>query len=64
MNYVVITGVVSSEPIQEITKDGVLSIKFNIRNEYYSTTKQIKETTHINCIAYGNIARYCNNEIY
>lgn len=64
MNYVVITGVVSGEPIQEITKDGILTIKFNIRNEYYATTKQIKETTHINCISYGNIARYCNNEIY
>ena len=63
MNYVVISGTVYGDITKEYKDSGTVC-KFKVKNLYFSPSRQNNEVTYIRCIAYGNLAEYCNNELY
>ena len=63
MNNVVVSGYVSNDIIQELNEES-RCCKFKLRNLFFSPTLKNTQTTYIDCICYGNLARYCYNELY
>lgn len=63
MNHVTLSGEIVGDIIQELDKT-TKTVKFKIKNLYFSPTKKNNEVTYIRCIAYGSLASYCYNELY
>lgn len=63
MNNIVISGIVVGDIIQELSNDRQC-VKFKLRNLFFSPSLKNNQTTYIDCICYGSLARYCYNELY
>lgn|SRR5574344_1423005 len=61
MNNTFVSGKVIGDPVEEI-RDNCRITKFRIKNTVLINNKASMCT--IRCIAYGNLATYCNNELY
>ena len=63
MNHITISGQVSGDIREELNKE-LYCCKFKLKNLYYNDKKSHLETIYIDCICYGNVARFVHTELY
>lgn len=63
MNYCVISGKISSNIDYGIGSNERVC-RFRIRNVYFKMNNSKSDAQYIPCRAYGNLAEYCNAELY
>ena len=63
MNYLTISGEVSGDIREELNRE-LYCCKFKLKNMEYSQKKNNIETIYIDCICYGNLARFVYHEMY
>lgn len=63
MNNIIISGEVVGDVREELNKE-LYCCKFKIKNNEYSYKKSRDEIIYLDCICYGNVARYVYNELY
>ena len=63
MNHITISGEISGDIREELNRE-LYCCKFKLKNLYYNDKKSHLETVYIDCICYGNVARYVSTELY
>ena len=63
MNNITITGEIVGDVTEELNRE-LYCCKFKIKNNEYSYKKSRDEVIYLDCICYGNVARYVYHELY